>query len=43
MYGYAWPQMYDMVYGCTRESVSIDVEYSGKVFDTDLRVVAGDL
>jgi hypothetical protein len=28
-----------MVYGCTRERVSIDGEYSGKIFDTDLSVV----
>jgi len=32
-----------MVYGCTRERVSIDGEYSGKIFDTDLSVVPGDL
>jgi len=29
-----------MVYGCTREQVSIDGEYSGKIFDTDLSAVA---
>ena len=28
-----------MVYGCKRERVSIDGEYSGKIIDTDLRVV----
>jgi len=27
-----------MVYGCTRERVSIDGEYSGKIFDADLSV-----
>ena len=32
-----------MVYGCTRERVSIDGEYSGTIFDTDLSVVPGDL
>ena len=32
-----------MVYGCTWERVSIDGEYSGKIFDTDLSVVPGDL
>jgi hypothetical protein len=32
-----------MVYGCTHERVSIDGEYSGKIFDTDLSVVPGDL
>jgi len=29
-----------MVYGCTQERVSIDGEYSGKIFDTDLSAVA---
>jgi len=29
-----------MVYGCTPERVSIDGEYSGKIFDTDLSVAA---
>jgi hypothetical protein len=32
-----------MVYDCTQERVSIDGEYSGKIFDTDLSVVPGDL
>ena len=32
-----------MVYSCTRERVSIDGEDSGKIFDTDLSVVRGDL
>jgi len=34
--------MYEMVYGCTRERLSIDGEYSGKIFDTDLNVAVGD-
>jgi hypothetical protein len=42
-YAYVSPQTYEMVYGCTRELVSIDGEYSGKIFDTDLSVVLGDL
>jgi hypothetical protein len=29
-----------MVYSCTRDRLSIDGEYSGKIFDTDLSVVA---
>lgn len=32
-----------MVYGCTREQVSIDGEDSGEIFDTELSVVPGDL
>jgi hypothetical protein len=32
-----------MVDGCTRERVSIDGEYSGDIFDTDLSAVPGDL
>ena len=32
-----------MVYGCTRERVSIYGEYSSKILDTDLSVVPGDL
>ena len=32
-----------MVYGCTQERLSIDGEYSGKIFDTDLSVVPGVL
>ena len=39
-YAYVSPQTYEMVYGCTRERVSIDGEYSGKIFDTDLSAVA---
>jgi len=42
-YAYVKPQTYEMVYSCTRERVSIDGEYSGKIFDTDLSVVPGDL
>jgi hypothetical protein len=32
-----------MVSGWTRDRVTIDGEYSGKIFDTDLSVVPGDL
>jgi len=32
--------MYDLVYGCTPEQVSIDGEYSGKISDTDISVAA---
>jgi hypothetical protein len=42
-YAYVSPQTDEMVYGCTRERVSIDGEYSGKIFDADLSVVPGDL
>jgi hypothetical protein len=42
-YAYVSPQTYEMVYSYTRERVSIDGEYSSKIFDTDLRVVLGDL
>jgi len=34
--------MYDMVHGYKRERVSIDGDDSGKIFDTDLSVVAGN-
>jgi len=40
-YAYACPQTYGVVvYGCTRERVSLYGEYSGKIFDTDLSAVA---
>jgi hypothetical protein len=42
-YTYVLPQTYEMVYGCTRKRVSIDGEYSGRIFHTDLNVVPGDL
>jgi hypothetical protein len=32
-----------MVFGCTRQRVSMDGEYSGKIFDNYLSVVPGDL
>ena len=32
-----------MVYDCIHERVSIDGEYSNKIFDTDLSVVQRDL
>jgi len=42
-YAYISPQTYYMVYGCTREGVCIDREYSYNIFDTDLTVIPGDL
>jgi len=32
-----------MVYGCTQAPVSSDGEYSGKIFDTDLSIVVGNV
>jgi hypothetical protein len=43
MYAYFLMQTYEMVYSCTRERVSLDGEYSCRIFDTDLCVVPGDL
>jgi len=41
IYTYAWPQTYSIVvYGCTPERVSIYLDYSGKIFDTDISAVA---
>jgi hypothetical protein len=43
IYAYISQQMYQMIHGCTRERVSIEGEYCGKIFHTDLSVVLGDL
>jgi hypothetical protein len=32
-----------MVYGCTQQRMIIDGEYNGKILDTDLSVLPGDL
>jgi hypothetical protein len=40
---YVLPQTYKIVSISTWERVSVDGEYSGKIFDTDLSVVPGDL